>query len=94
MFIVTLNYLVGLSEVDKYLPLHVEYLDRCYDDGIFLMSGRTEPRTGGVILATSTSKEQLEAVLSEDPFFKTGIAEYQITEFFPSKTAKELDYLL
>ncbi|KID58820.1 hypothetical protein N473_19290 [Pseudoalteromonas luteoviolacea CPMOR-1] len=94
MFIVTLNYLVGLSEVEKYLPLHKEYLDRCYDDGIFLMSGPIEPRTGGVILAKSSSKEALELTLNEDPFFKTGIAEYQITEFVPTKSKKELSYLL
>ncbi|MBQ4835637.1 MULTISPECIES: YciI family protein [Pseudoalteromonas] len=94
MFIVTLNYLVGLSEVEKYLPLHIEYLDQCYDDGIFLMSGPTEPRTGGVILAASTSKESLEATLNEDPFYKTGIADYQITEFVPTKSMKELNYLL
>ncbi|MDK1286915.1 YciI family protein [Pseudoalteromonas umbrosa] len=94
MFIVTLNYLVGLSEVEKYLSLHVEFLDQCYDDGIFLMSGPTEPRTGGVILATSPSKELLELTLNEDPFFKTGIAEYSITEFVPTKSMKELSYLI
>jgi len=94
MFIVSLTYIAQMSEIDKHLNNHIEYLEKQYSQGIFLASGRKVPRTGGVILAEAESREALEQVLSEDPFKVYGLANYQITEFVPSKTSPELAFLL
>ena len=32
--------------------------------------------------------------LEDDPFYQHGLAEYDITEFIPTKTAQELSFLL
>lgn len=90
MFIVLLEYLRPLPEVDALIPAHREFLDRHYAAGHFLLSGRQEPRTGGVILATLPSRTQLDQVLQEDPFQQAGVARYQIIEFIPTMTAPDL----
>jgi uncharacterized protein YciI len=53
MFIITLTYLKPAEEIDKLLAAHSEYLREQYANGMFLMSGRLVPRTGGIILATA-----------------------------------------
>ena len=91
MFIVSLTYVKELSDVEAHLPDHVAYLERYYEQGIFLMSGRKEPRVGGVIVMQADSRKQVEGIISEDPFNQAGIADYEIIEFIPTKTAPALD---
>ena len=62
--------------------------------GTFLLSGRKQPREGGVILATAASREALEAVLAQDPFHVHGLAHYQVVEFVPSMAAPMLQGLI
>ncbi len=93
MFVVSLNYICELSEIEKHLEAHIAYLDRYYEDGTFLASGRKVPRTGGVILAQAASRELLDEVLSEDPFKINGLANYDVIEFIPTKTSDKLGFL-
>ncbi|UWR10332.1 YciI family protein [Sulfitobacter mediterraneus] len=81
VFIVDLHYIVPLSNVDAHVPGHVEFLNRSYDAGLFLMSGAKVPRTGGMIVAISESRAALDEHLAKDPFHAKNIAEYTITEF-------------
>ncbi|MGF1718273.1 YciI family protein [Photobacterium chitinilyticum] len=93
MFVVSLTYVCEMSEVEKYLDAHIDYLEKEYKKGSFIASGRKVPRIGGVILANVDSLEQLTQILDDDPFKQHGLAEYEVTEFIPSKTSKELDFL-
>lgn len=68
MFVVLLTYTAPLDAVDQRLVAHREFLLRHYASGVFLLSGRKEPRDGGVILATADSRHDLEEILAEDPF--------------------------
>ena len=94
MFIVTLTYLVDLSEVDVALPEHVAWLDQQYADGVFVASGRQVPRVGGMILVAGTSREDLERRLALDPFGRLGLAEHAVVEFVPSRVSDGLEQLL
>jgi uncharacterized protein YciI len=82
MFIINLHYIVPLEELDAHMAAHVKYLKKYYAADVFLMSGRKVPRTGGVIIAQADSKEILEKIIAEDPFFQHKLAEFTITEFF------------
>jgi uncharacterized protein YciI len=93
MFIVSLKYKCGLEEVDKHLDAHVAYLNEEYANGNFIASGRKMPRTGGIILSCVHNKEELESIISKDPFSKAGIAEYDIIEFIPSMVAEGYEIL-
>lgn len=85
MFVVILDYVKPLEEVDRLKAAHVAFLDAQYEKGHFIASGPRKPRTGGVILAQGMSREQLDAVLAEDPFQREGIAHYSVIEFDPTK---------
>ena len=87
MFIVSLNYVKDLADIEAHLSDHVAYLDRYYRKGVFLMSGRKQPRTGGIIVMQA---ESVERIISEDPFHRAKVAEYQIIEFIPTKTSEDL----
>ena len=85
MYIVNLNYIKEVSEVEKYLEEHIKFLEKYYEMGKFICSGRKNPRTGGVILLNAESLAEVESIILEDPFNVNEIAEYEITEFFPTK---------
>lgn len=94
MFIVMLNYLQPLAEVDKHLGAHREYLQEQYENGVFLASGPKEPRTGGVILASAGSQEALQAILARDPFHVHGVASYELVQFTARAAAPGLEQLI
>ena len=85
MYIVNLNYIKEISEVEKHLEEHIKFLEKYYEMGKFICSGRKNPRTGGVILLNAESLSEVEKIILEDPFNINEIAEYEITEFFPTK---------
>ena len=93
MFIIDLKYIVPLSEVDEHMAEHVTHLDKYYDENVFVAWCRKEPRTGGVILALAGSKEIVETIIKEDPFYKYKLAEFNITEVIPAKYHPDLEKL-
>jgi uncharacterized protein YciI len=88
IFIVIVSYIASLDEIDEALPDHNAWLDSMYERGVLIASGRQVPRIGGVLLARSDSRGDLERVLETDPFRRRGFSETQIIEFQPSKTAE------
>lgn len=94
MFVILLSYKTPMSEVDKYLYAHREFLDYYYKQGILIASGPMKPRTGGVILAATNDKAALEAIIKQDPFYLAEIADYQLIEFTPIKHCEDLKDLI
>jgi uncharacterized protein YciI len=94
MFVILVSYKKPISEVDKYLKEHREFLDQCYSRNQFLASGPQLPRNGGVIVSHLKSRRDLEDLLAQDPFAQHAIADYQIIEFDPIKYHRQLSNLL
>ncbi|MEI5097463.1 YciI family protein [Streptomyces sp. PmtG] len=93
MFVMELTYTAPVDRVDALLAAHVAWLDAQYAAGVFLASGRKNPRDGGVILAVGDSRAHIEELAASDPFTVGGVCEYRITEFYATKTAPALaDY--
>ncbi|WP_448569489.1 YciI family protein [Thalassotalea ganghwensis] len=93
MFIVSLTYKTDISQVEKHLDAHISFLKKYYQQRAFIASGRKVPRTGGVILVNAESLDDVEKIISEDPFFVEDVADYQITEFIPTMAAPEFEGL-
>ena len=89
MFIIDLRYIVPLEMLDAHMTEHVKFLQKYYKQNIFVTSGRKVPRTGGIILALADSREQIEAIIQEDPFYTNKLAEFTITEFLNSQMHPE-----
>ncbi|EHN14639.1 YciI family protein [Clostridium sporogenes] len=88
MFIVNLTYVKPLEEVEKHLADHIKFLDKYYASNNFICSGRKNPRVGGIILCNAKNTEEIKEIISEDPFSKNNIANYEIVEFQPTKYVK------
>jgi uncharacterized protein YciI len=94
MFIVLLHYIQPLTAIEAHLEEHRSFLDHHYAAGHFLASGPQVPRTGGVILVKSLSRDELNGVLAEDPFYREKIASYQVVEFNPTKFGVGVESIL
>ena len=94
MFIIDLHYIVPLEQLDKHMTEHVKYLQKYYKQNVFVASGRKVPRTGGVILALAPSREVLDEIIKEDPFYTHQLAEFSVTEFLTSQSHPDLKKLL
>jgi uncharacterized protein YciI len=91
MFVLELTYTAPLDAVDAVLEAHVAWLDEQYERGVFLASGRKDPRDGGVILAVAGDRAWIEEIAAGDPFVTAGVCAYRVTEFAATKTAPELE---
>lgn len=94
MFILMLNYVKSLDEVDKALLPHKKYLEKNYASKKFFCSGRRNPRVGGVIFCNATDHNEVESIIQEDPFYVEKIAEYEIIEFNPTMYADGFEHFI
>jgi uncharacterized protein YciI len=94
MFVITVNYIKLLSEIDKHVEAHRRFLDEGYAAGILLASGPRVPHTGGIILAQAASADELKTFMSKDPFNQAGVTTYDFVEFTPLKFDPRLKQVL
>ncbi len=89
MFILTLTYTAPIEVIDELIPAHRVYLDENYALGKFICSGAQIPRTGGIIICNAANKTEVTEIIARDPFYTQGAANYQVTEFTPTKYTDE-----
>jgi uncharacterized protein YciI len=94
MFVIELTYKAPLADIDAAMPVHMKFLKKYYAAGTFLLSGRKIPRDGGIILAVGDSRERMEAIAREDPFYTRGLADVRVVEFRASQRADDIQTLI
>lgn len=90
LFVIDIDYIVPLDWIGPWIEEHKAFLEKNYIAGRFLVSGAKVPRNGGVILAMSSAREDVEQWVMEDPFHREGGGRYTITEFQATMTARGL----
>jgi uncharacterized protein YciI len=90
MFVIELTYKVDLGEIDAHMTEHLDFLKKYYTSGHFLVSGRKKPRDGGIIIAVGKDRQQIEAIVREDPFYEHGLADFRIIEFRASQRSNDI----
>ena len=90
MFVVELIYKAPLTDIDAHMKAHVAFLNKYYAAGNFLVSGRKVPRDGGIIIAVADSRDEIEAIVRQDPFCARGLADFRIIEFRASQRAEDM----
>jgi uncharacterized protein YciI len=90
MFVIELTYKADLQKIDAHMAAHVRFLKKYYASGNFLVSGRKILRDGGIILAVAQRRQDIEAIIQEDPFYAHGLADFRIIEFRASQRAKDI----
>jgi uncharacterized protein YciI len=90
MFIIELIYKADLTQIDAHMKAHVAFLKKYYASGHFLVSGRKIPRDGGIIVAVGRDRQEIEAIIAQDPFCKQGLADWRVIEFRASQRADDI----
>jgi uncharacterized protein YciI len=90
MFVIELVYKADLAEIDAHMAAHVRFLKKYYAAGNFLISGRKVPRDGGIIVAVARNRQEMQAIVEEDPFHTHGLADFRIIEFRASQRAENI----
>ncbi|MDR6566276.1 MULTISPECIES: YciI family protein [Chitinophaga] len=85
-----LQYIRPVAAVEHYMEAHTAFLQKHFDSGRFILSGRRKPKSGSVILCNAASRREVEEIMSEDPLERFQLALYEIIEFEPTKYANTL----
>jgi uncharacterized protein YciI len=79
--LIVLRYRVPMDEVAKVTDEHRAYLRDLKADGTLIASGPMDPRVGGALLVRVPNdkvQQNLTDLRDEDPFFKKGVANYEL----------------
>ena len=93
LFAVILRYLVDIEIINQNRPAHLEFLEKYYNEGKIVLSGRQNPLTGGVIMIYAGSRDEALNIMHEDPFYKLHLAEINIYEFSPTRLDKFSEFI-
>lgn len=93
-YILNLTYTRPLAEVELLIDEHSHYLQSAFDRGDFLLSGRKDPWTGGIILAKASSQEAIQAIIAQDPLLKANVIRYEVIEFHPTRANADFSSVL
>jgi uncharacterized protein YciI len=85
LYIVSLTYKVSLEEADKVFPEHIAYIEKYHALGKYIISGRREPRVGGVLIAANCTREEIEKIVADDPYNQKHIADFEIIDLIPTR---------
>ncbi|MCB4366933.1 hypothetical protein KIH07_24610 [Hydrogenophaga taeniospiralis] len=94
MFVVLLRFSNNRSQASRFLEGHKRWLDRGFDDGVFLLAGSIQPHQGGGLLARHTTRQELLDRVNEDPFVAEDVVTAEIVEIAPSRMDQQLQSLL
>ena len=93
MFVVLLKFSANRARAGALMQGHKDWLQRGFDDGVFLLSGNLQPGLGGAILAHDTSRAALQHRLAADPFVAENVVSAEIVEITPARTDERLRFI-
>jgi len=76
IFSVVLTYMRPIEEVNLHLDTHKAWLIDNVKQARVIFAGPLEDKTGGLVLATCTNREELDAMMAQDSFIRSGVASY------------------
>jgi len=93
MFMVLLKFSGNKGRAAKFMQGHRDWIERGFDDGVFLLAGGLQPNLGGGIVAHNTSLPALQSRVNDDPFVAENVVSAEILEITPARTDERLDFL-
>jgi len=88
------RYRKPLEEVLKVVDDHRAYLRALKQKGLMVASGPLEPRHGGVALfrlPDGTPDAEILGLRDEDPYVRTGVAQWELLPWLPNIGKEDLD---
>lgn len=86
--------LVNRAKAKDFMTGHNQWVQRGFDDGVFLLTGSLDEAEGGAVLAANTTLEALRARVQEDPFVEHGVVDADVHVIAPSRMDSRLAGIL
>lgn len=93
MFIVLLRFSDNKGQAGQFMEDHKEWIQRGFDDGVFLIVGSIRPNSGGGIIVHNTSLAALQERVNADPFVAENVVTAKIIEITPFRADDRLAFL-
>jgi len=94
MFVVLLRFSENRNKASEFMEGHNQWINRGFEDKVFLVVGSLQPGLGGAVLAHGESREALESRVNQDPFVAENIVTAEILEIDPKKADERLGFIL
>lgn len=94
MFIVILKFAANKNQAPTHMSDHINWINKGFEDGVFLLTGSVQPNAGGSIIAHKLSREALDERLQQDPFVEHGVVSVEVIDIKPSRTIDSLAHLM
>lgn len=94
MFIVLLKFSDNKAKAAEHMAGHNAWLQRGFEDGVFLLAGGIKPGQGGVVLAEGRSLDELQQRVAEDPFVAEDVVTAEILDIQAARADERLQFLL
>jgi uncharacterized protein YciI len=94
MFVVLLKFSANKARAAELMEGHKAWIERGFDDGVFLLTGSLRPGLGGAIVAHNTSLPDLQRRVNDDPFVAEGVVGAEILDIATSRADERLTSLL
>ena len=90
-----IRYRKPLEEVIVHQDAHRAYLRGLKEAGTLIASGPMHPRYGGLLLlrVDGDDEKALDEIRDNDPFFQSGVAQYELIGWAPVIGKEDLDRL-
>ena len=90
-----IRYRKPLEEVVVHQDAHRAYLRGLKENGLLIASGPMDPRFGGLLLLriADGDTKALDGIRDNDPFFTSGVAQYELIGWNPVIGRDDLDRL-
>jgi uncharacterized protein YciI len=94
MFVILLNFADNRSSAPQHMDGHKAWIEKGFEDGVFLLAGNLEPGRGGAILAQSETLFEIQKRVNLDPFVEYKVVSAEIFEIKPGRADGRLQFLL
>ncbi len=93
MFAVFLRFGENRHRAPELMAGHNAWLNKGFEDGVFLLAGSVLPAEGGMVLAHSKDRTALAQRFAEDPFVAEGVVTVEVHEISPARVDERLAFL-
>jgi len=94
MFCVFLKFSGNKGEAPRHMAGHKRWIERGFEDGVFLVAGSLSGNQGGMVLAHNITREALEKRVALDPFVVEDVVKAEIVEAVPGRVDQRLQFLM